>query len=56
MFLKKITEKLFSQAGAGCGGIVVAIDLAARILRSLPRSTKGRFAVVVCTENITNNW
>ena len=56
MFLKKITEKLFSQAGAGCGGNVVAIDLAARILRSLPRSTKGRFAVVVCTENITNNW
>ena len=44
------------QAGAGCGGNVVVIDLAARVLRSLPRSTKGRFAVVVCTENITNNW
>ena len=53
---KNSPKKFKFQAGAGCGGNVVAIDLASRVLRSLPRSTKGRFAVVVCTENITNNW
>lgn len=55
-FRRKKNLKKKSKAGAGCGGNVVAIDLAARILRSLPRTSKGRFAVVVCTENITKNW
>ncbi|KAK9841811.1 hypothetical protein WJX81_004571 [Elliptochloris bilobata] len=42
----------YNLAGMGCSAGVIAIGLAERLLRSEP----GKYALVVSTENITQNW
>ncbi|BDA41114.1 3-ketoacyl-CoA synthase 2 [Coccomyxa sp. Obi] len=42
----------YNLAGMGCSAGVIAIGLAERILRTEP----GKYALVVSTENITQNW
>lgn len=42
----------YNLGGMGCSAGIVAIDLAKRLLNDRPNS----LAVVVSTENITQNW
>jgi len=43
----------YNLGGMGCSANVIAVDLAARLLAGLPT---GSTALVVSTENITQNW
>ena len=43
----------YNLGGMGCSAGVISIDLAKRLLQNLP---KGSHALVVSTENITQNW
>ena len=43
----------FALAGMGCGSSVPCVDMARRLLATLPRGAK---ALIVNHENITNNW
>jgi 3-ketoacyl-CoA synthase len=43
----------YNLGGMGCSAGVISIDLAKRLLQHLP---KGSTALVVSTENITQNW
>ena len=44
----------FNLGGMGCSASVIAVDLAARLLRSAEQ--RNTLAIVVSTENITQNW
>lgn len=52
-FKLKSTIKAYNLSGMGCSSGVLAIDMAARFLRSSP---KRSYALVVITENISSNW
>lgn len=43
----------YSMAGMGCGASIVCVDLAARLLATLP---KGAKAVIVTHENVSQGW
>ena len=43
----------FALAGMGCGSSVPCVDMARRLLATLPKGSK---ALIVNHENITNNW
>ena len=43
----------YNLAGMGCSAGVIAVGLAQRLLRTAGR---GKYALVVSTENITQNW
>uniref|UniRef100_A0A7S2CLW0 3-ketoacyl-CoA synthase n=1 Tax=Haptolina brevifila TaxID=156173 RepID=A0A7S2CLW0_9EUKA len=43
----------YNLGGMGCSASVIAVDLAARLLRAAEQGTR---ALVVSTENITQNW
>lgn len=48
----KSNIKCFNLSGMGCSSGVIAIDLANNMLQA----HKNSYAIVVTTENITNNW
>lgn len=53
MFDMKSDIKSFNLGGMGCSAGLIAIDLAKDLLRA---STGRAIALVVSTENLTNNW